>query len=92
MKDFDKVEKDEVKIVTQKQIENKKVFLGTARVRPGHRCFEINKITKLVKEADYKIYAEFEKGVRKQVNVQPDCIYIIALNKENALRKYNNAN
>lgn len=89
MKDFDKVEKDEVKIVTQKQIEKKKVFLGSVRLRLGHTCFEINRETIEVKAAEFKTSAEFGKAVRKEIVVTPGCVYVIALNKKNALKKFN---
>lgn len=89
MKDFDKVQKDEIKTVTQKQVEKRKVHLGSAMVRPGHRCFEINKDTLEVSEVEYNISATFNNGVKKEINIKENCAYIIALNKKNALKKFN---
>ena len=88
MKDFDKVDKDEVKIVSQKQIEKKREFLGSVRPRPNQRCFEINRATGEANEAKYKISATFGNGTKKEIDIQPNCVYVVALNKANALKKY----
>lgn len=80
--------KDKVTIVDQKQVENKRVLTGSKRPHPNQRCFEINETTGECDEASYRSTVNFLSADRKEVDTKENCVYIIALNKENALKKY----
>lgn len=80
---------DKVKIVNQQQVEKKKILIKTQTFHPNQRCFEINIKTREIKEADYKHAATFDNGYKKSIDMREGCEYIIAINKKNALKKYN---
>lgn len=72
--------------------ENKKVRLGTLKIHKGHTLFEINLKTKEINPAsyesvDYEITTESTNQVRKKVIENKNCVYISALNENNALKK-----
>lgn len=90
MKEINPIQKDTVKISAERQVEKKRVLVGSQRLYPNQRCFEINKNTGDIKEADYKHFATFGGGYKRQVDIREDCAYIIAINKANALKKYHN--
>lgn len=79
---------DKVKIVKQKQIEKKTIFLGSEILRPGHRCFEVNENTLETKEAEYERVVNFNSPDTRSIVVSPECVYINALNKSNAIKVY----
>lgn len=81
--------KDEVKLHAEKQIEKKTVFIGSQKLIPGHRCFEINEVTGEVVQANYLLSVNFNSPDSKEVLVKPNCVYINALNAKNALKIYN---
>ena len=88
-KQINPITKDQTELHSQKEIEKKKVFLGSATVRPGHRCFEVNTKTNDIVEAEYKYEATYGKATKKTVTTKEDCVYILALNKKNALKHFN---
>lgn len=81
-------DKTEVSVKKQQQIEY--VLEGSLRPKPGQFVFEVNKLTGEVRKAEFK-----KKTVVLGATAEPDelicspeCVYIPALNKENALKKY----
>lgn len=67
-------------------------FIGKLIPQRGHKCFEINTITNEVFEAEFfedyvsMFSSSYER--KKKLKVKENCVYITALNKENALKKY----
>jgi len=96
MKQFtsEKDNKDKVEIVKQTSIEKQTIFLGKVRPQKGHTMFEYNHKENTIVEAvfDSAPALKFEyamKGVvslDKKITKKPDCIYVSALNKKNALK------
>lgn len=82
--------KTEVTIKKKQEIEY--VLEGTIKPKVGHKIWELNEETGEIKEAQYKsdtvsfnsnAVMDSEKLIRHS-----DCVYIPALNIENAKRKY----
>jgi hypothetical protein len=65
--------------------ENKK--LGSMMLHKGHKLFRYNtETTELSVCSSY----ELDENGNKKVVIEKDCLYIMALNKKNAIRKLNN--
>lgn len=88
--------KDEVKEVRQaaETIELKK--LGSLKTKKGHKLWEFNGKTGEIKiavteEVPHNPFAKsvngFTEGPKKKIVVNPDCVYVSALNIENAVKK-----
>lgn len=79
---------DEVKIISQKEVEKQLKHIGRQRLKPGHQCFEINHTTKEVALA--KVEKTYHlTGTQQAVVTKENHFYILALNSKNALKKYN---
>jgi len=87
-------EKDKIEIVKQQVKEIQTVFLGTVRPKKGHSMFEVNFKLKTIVKAEFDEvpslnFKDAMIGVRslsKKITKKPDCIYVSALNKKNALK------
>lgn len=94
MKEIEQLPQDKVQIVNQKEIEKKLIYIGSTRIRKGHTLFEINHKEMTIEKAEYisegVIGADKKAHKKKKVNVKPNCIYIGALNKDNAVKKFFN--
>jgi len=94
MKELKKKESDKIENVRQVSVEKKTVFLGTAHPKKGHTMFEVNHKLKTIEVAEFDIsktleYHDVKRGIKKapkSITKKPDCIYVSALNKKNALR------
>ncbi len=94
MKEIQKTEKDKIEIVKQTSIEKQTVFLGTSRLKKGHTMFEVNYKEHTIVEAKFDGIPVLKFEDAKNGNVscsnkitkKPDCIYVGALNKANALK------
>lgn len=98
MKLFDLDAKPKSEVKQKKQQEQEYKYIGSIRHNRGHILYAINKKTLEVHEAEYiskktltwkealKIY--LGGHVKREVQVERDCFYIEAMNKENALKKY----
>lgn len=71
-------------------------YVGTLKPKKGHRVFEINTLTLMIREAVYEeesdlvlISNKIKKGKKKKLITDKDCIYISALNTKNAVKKLN---
>ena len=91
MKELEQYEKvsEEIVIPVKKQNE----LLGTIKPHRGHKCFEINTLTGEINDAEFfeDIVSIFSSSYerRKKINVKENCIYITALNKKNAIKRFN---
>lgn len=100
MKELEKHFNDSNDVKQVAPIKKEKVFIGTLRPKKGHKCFEINTLTNDIKEAEYSTnetayilnpdisVASMRGYVKRILNTKSDCVYITALNKKNALKKY----
>jgi hypothetical protein len=80
---------DKVKINDERQIEKGIRFVGSTKLIPRHRCFEINLTSSEINEAKTEMLAIFgTPNVKRKVIINPNCIYICALNKQNAFKKF----
>lgn len=90
MKELEKYEKVNKEVVIPIKSEMK--LLGTLKPQKGHKCFEINTITQDINEAKFyeDIVSMFSSSYerKKKLRIKENCIYITALNKTNALKKY----
>lgn len=82
--------KTEINVKKQQEIEY--LLEGTIKPRIGHFVWEINEESGEIKKADYKcdtvsLLGNLKVPAEKLV-INPDCIYIPALNAENAKKKY----
>lgn len=97
MFDFTPRIKDEIAIQQRKKQQVEYKFIGSIQHRTGHTLFAINRVTgevhlaKFVKK-DILQWAEaiqLVKGIiKRDVLMEKDCVYIEALNKANAIKKY----
>jgi len=81
--------KTEINVKKQQEIEY--LLEGTIKPKKGHFVWEINEGTGDIKKAQYKkdtIVAFSNEYVKEKLIINPDCIYIPALNIKNAKSKY----
>jgi len=97
MKEFDKnyvpyLQENKVEINVKKQQEIEHLLQGSIVPKKGHFVWEVNEETGVIKKAEYKCdTVGYHSMVKKQPDkliVNPDCVYIPALNPENAKKKY----
>jgi len=101
MKELDNKErlrdKTQIEAVVKKQQATELKFDFSINPLRGHTLFEINTITNEVKPAEFldkkTISFEEAKSIQKGTYVsevvrKKDCVYISALNKESALKRY----
>ena len=92
MKELEQYEKVSEEIVIPIKKETK--LLGTIKPHRGHKCFEINTLTGEVTDAAYTeesitIMTSSKYTPKRKINVKENCIYITALNKKNAIKRFN---
>lgn len=98
MKTFDLDIKPKHELQQKKQQQKEYKLIGTMRHRSGHILYAINRITLQIKEAEYikKSVLTWEEAlhiiqgghVTRTVQTEKDFVYIEALNKENALKRF----
>jgi hypothetical protein len=86
--------KDKLEIKQQKKQQIEYELIGSIQPLPNHFIFEINEETGEVKKADYEVVETVvfnwnETKIPKKLMINDNCIYIPAMNKENAIKKYN---
>lgn len=88
---FDPKNKTEIGI--KKKIEIEHCLEGTIKPIKGHFVWEIDETTLKIKKADYRqdtvAFNSMIKLPAKKLVINPNCIYIPALNTKNAWKKYN---
>lgn len=93
MKELEQYTKINEDIQVVKPIKKELKLLNSIKPQKGHKCFEINTITNEIAEAEFfedyvsMFSSSYER--KKKIRIKENCIYITALNKENALKKYN---
>lgn len=96
MKELQQHLREEVPVEVTKQITKQQKFLGTVKPHKGQTVWQLNLDTKQItpatfSEINYVITVpQSKKGVHKKLVIQEGCIYNVALNKENAKRKFLN--
>lgn len=90
--------KDRTEIQAKKKQRQEYRFIRSISHRPGHTLFSINEVTGEIKEAEYKkeeqitwaqaLMIKEGVGCPRKVIIEKDCVYIEALNKENALKRF----
>lgn len=104
MKETEIKQKDDIKIVSEHQIEKQLKFVGDMFIRPNQRCFEYNPQTGEVTLAKIEctlnpfakgktidIYSGTTQGENRfeqKVITKDGFLYTVALNKNNAKRKF----
>jgi len=101
MKEFEKHSRDAEKQAIESIIKKKKEveLKYEDRINPhaGHILFEINEKTGEIKNADYlekkdigwtEAIKKMESGFTRELVMRKNCVYISALNKESALRRW----
>lgn len=81
--------KVELNVKKQQQIES--LLEGTIKPIKGHFVWEINEETGDIKKAEYRkdtVVAFSTQSHKEKLVTKPDCVYIPALNAENAKKKY----
>ena len=95
MKELEQYNKTSSEIKASVPIKKENKLIGTLRPKRGHKCFEINNLTLEINEATYEsvtisitsISGEYYN--HKKLLVKENCTYITALNKKNAMKKFN---
>jgi hypothetical protein len=80
-----------IELNVKKKQEIEYVLRGIIRPQKGHFIWEINEKTGEVKKAEYKRTTAVFFGATlppEELIIKPDCVYIPALNIENAKKKY----
>lgn len=79
-------------ITAKKQQKVEYTLDGTIKPKKGHKVWEINEETGVVREADYKVdtvvYNFMATKDPERLVMNPNCVYIPALNAKNAKKKY----
>jgi hypothetical protein len=88
MKETEPNHKDITEQHAEKQIEKKTVLVGSKKLRPGHKCFEINIFTEEVAEAKYEAVAHYHLKFKRKIIIKIGHVYVNALNAKNALKVY----
>ena len=102
MRELDKhdreTDKQSIELQQQKQQEKELTFLNRQTPKKGHRVFEINTKTLQVVQAEYvedkvihwhqAIKEMYTGQIKKTIVVNKSCVYISALNSENALDRF----
>jgi hypothetical protein len=86
---------EEIELVVKKQQEKKTELIGRMRPHKGHTVFEVNCTTGEVVPAKFEVEtvnfiaaANGDLSPRKKILAKENCMYIAALNKANALKKF----
>jgi hypothetical protein len=73
-----------------KEVPKEKILIASIRPQKGQFLWQFNLRTKeLKKREDFHSTAQYNGGARKKIDREPDCLYVVAINKENAARKLN---
>lgn len=97
MKESEKIIEDKIENVKQVQIEKETQLIGSVKnLKKGLTLFEINRETLEVNPAEFEktLVVDFNaignQTPTKKVVTKEGCFYSLALNKKNALKKYQN--
>jgi hypothetical protein len=84
--------REEIHISKETEQKFQEKHIGSIHPHRGHSLFEINLETGTIEPAectktDYVVNKDSSGSTNKKVVMKPDCVYISALNKDNALKK-----
>jgi len=92
MKELEKYSKISTESEVVVPIKTELKLIGTLKPNKGHKCFEINTMTNEICEAEFfdDVVSMFSSSYerRKKLKIKEGCVYVTALNKENAMKKY----
>lgn len=77
-------------IVTEERAaeERKKEYIGSLRVRPGHKLFKFKDgVIDVVGDDEYEDILFGPGKIKRSLVVDPDARYVSALNKKNAIKR-----
>lgn len=83
-----------IEVQAEKQEQKRLELIGRIKPHQGHVCFEYNIATGEIQEAQFMEqtvnYAEFvqTRTIQKKIMVKQGCLYVAALNKTNAEKKF----
>lgn len=83
--------KDKIEISVQQKQQIEREFIGSLKPKNGHIVFEINvKTGKIIPAVfdDLGIIKFTGEAFKKTITINKDCVYISAMNKTNALKKF----
>lgn len=94
MKELEIKQPDKLSVgITQQQTKQKK--FDTLRPKPGHTCYELDLATGNIQPSkfesinvDYISAKEGSKDLNKKIITKDTCLYVTALNKKNADKKF----
>jgi hypothetical protein len=79
----------QIKKEVVKEIPKSKILLTTFHPQKGQFVWQYNIRTKELKKSDkYETIATLKGGTKKKLIREQDCLYTVAINKENAARKF----
>lgn len=82
--------KEEIEIRVQTEQEKQRVLVDEFIIHPGQSCWEFNLVTRDLQKAEIKTeFVTLNSSVKKEVTKKDKCLYVVALNKENAAKKIN---
>ena len=93
---FNNIQEDKIEPLKQTKIEKKRVLIHTLKPERNHILFEFDLEKREVRRAEFVkekeiSYLDAVKGlgkIHKEVDGKKGCIYISALNEENAWKKF----
>lgn len=89
MKELQESIKDKVESAEQREIKKALILFGHLKPQRGQKVYELDITTHQIKEAAIEITATFRKGAdNRKLVVKNDCWYAVAINRENACRKF----
>lgn len=77
-----------MEIHAQQQVKKQLTLVGSGKLISGHRIFEIDPKANTVIEAEYERMVVFNKPDWRKIMIKPNCFYVPALNKKNAIKRF----
>jgi hypothetical protein len=92
MKELIQHQKEELQVHSTTEQQKKQKYLGSLKLQKGLTCWELNIITGLIKQAHFESEAvnyttNNKSAIRRKLIIKENCIYEMALNLDNAVRK-----
>lgn len=94
MKEIEKLTPDQLHVSKEKPVEKKLVLVGCLVPQRGQVCWQYNFKTGKVTEAGYEHevigYSDQIAGrkINRRLIINDDCLYELAINRKNAIRKF----
>lgn len=90
MKELQNIQSDKTELHAVKPIKKELKHLGEVRLQKGQRMWEMDLVTRIIKEAEYEdVVAEYVGGgVRRKLITKENHLYAPAINAKNADKKF----